>query len=89
MNLSVKSPPEIESMRQQRFSECFGHIDANTFQSIPLMAMPRLYPSRFEPQMTQEIGDYCNFMEKVLQSIAGPLGKLEILPKRQLVTVIQ
>jgi hypothetical protein len=88
VNLSVSKPPEIEVRRQQKFSENFARIDANTFQTMPLMSMPRMYSSRFEPQLAQEIDDYCKFMDQVLQSIAVPLTHLEIVPKMQLVTLI-
>ena len=36
--LSLSVAPDIELSRQQKFNECFSHIDVSTFQTIPIMS---------------------------------------------------
>jgi hypothetical protein len=89
MHTSVNKAPDAEQSRQQKFMESFVHIEARTFQTIPMMSMPHLQPSRFDRNPVHRIEDYCRFMDQVLASIASPLGEMEVPTRGSLVTVIQ
>jgi hypothetical protein len=83
-NLSVITAPDIEPSRQQKFSEHFSHIDANTFQTLPLLSMPHLQMGPFDSPASHDIDDYCRFIDQVLTTLIVPLATLEILDQRPL-----
>jgi actin-related protein len=87
-NLSVVTAPEMEPSRQQKFSEHFSHIDANTFQTLPLLSMPHIQMAPGDPQACHQIDDYCRFIEQVLTTLVVPLEALQIPDRRPLAVVM-
>lgn len=83
-NLSVVTAPEMEPSRQQRFHEHFSHIDANTFQTLPLLSMPHIQIAPGDAPPCHEIDDYCRFIDQVLTTLVVPLEALEISDRRPL-----
>jgi hypothetical protein len=83
-DLSVHAAPDIEPSRQQSFAEHFSHIDANTFQTMPLLSMPHLQMGSFDSQPSHAIDDYCRFIDQVLTTLIVPLTTLEIVDHRPL-----
>ena len=79
--LSVAEAPEIELSRQQKFNECFSHIEVNTFQNIPIASVQsHLSIPRVENQIysTHEFDDYARFMEQVLNTLTVPLTQMNV-----------
>ena len=79
--LSVAEAPEIELSRQQKFNECFSHIEVNTFQNIPIASVQsHLSIPRVENQIysTHEFDDYARFMEQVLNTLTVLLTQMNV-----------
>jgi hypothetical protein len=83
-SLSVVTAPEMEPSRQQKFSEQFSHIDANTFQTLPILSMTHIQMVPGDAQPCHEIDDYCRFIDQVLTTLVVPLEGLEINDRRPL-----
>jgi hypothetical protein len=88
-NLSVVSAPEMEPFRQQRFCEHFSHIDANTFQTLPLLSVPHIQMVPGDAQPSHEIDDYCRFIDQVLTTLVAPLEAMEVSDRRPLAVAIE
>lgn len=89
--LSVLAAPDIEVSRQQRFNECFSHIEANTFQNIPIMSVQShlSVPQLDAQQMTpHDYEDYSRFIDQVISTLCTPLANMEIISDRKLVITL-
>ena len=82
--------PEIELSRQQKFSECFSQIEANTFQNIPIMSVQsHLSVPNIESQMmSHNFEDYNRFMTQVVDTLLLPLSNMKITQEESFVIVL-
>lgn len=88
---SIVTAPDIENSRQQKFNECFSHIEANTFQSIPIMSV-QSHLSIPNPGHSSLIGsdmfdDYARFMDQVVTTVLVPLDEMKVTNKTELVVL--
>ena len=78
--------PDLETTKQQEFSECFSHIEASTFQNIPMFSVQshRSYVNFDDQIFTSDYDDYSNFMDQVLGNLITPLYEMKINDNRNL-----
>ncbi|OHT15754.1 hypothetical protein TRFO_42313 [Tritrichomonas foetus] len=78
--LSVLAAPELESSRQQKFTECFSHIDASTFQNLPIMSMSHVGAQSLDMNVlpSQQLEDYFRFLDQVITTVVKPLDQMKI-----------
>lgn len=62
---SVITAPAIEQSRQQKFVECFSQIDADTFQTIPILSMPHNTGIHFHSDDAHSSDEYFRFLDRV------------------------
>ena len=81
---SVSAAPEIEQIRQQKFVECFSHIDANTFQTIPMLSMSHNTNMGLVTDETRSPDEYFRFLEQVTPVLTY-LTEMQIKTDHQIV----
>lgn len=90
--LSVSAAPELETSRQRKFNECFSHIEANTFQSIPIMSVQSHLsipnPGNSALMVTNAFDDYSRFMDQVITTVLDPLDNMKVTKERDLVVIL-
>ncbi|KAH0794100.1 hypothetical protein GPJ56_001978 [Histomonas meleagridis] len=85
--LSLSAAPDIELSRQQKFTECFSHIDVSTFQNIPIMsAQSHLSVPNVGDQVYSsfDFDDYSRFLDQVLNKIATPLVEMKVVTDKNI-----
>ena len=85
--LSLSVAPDNELSRQQKFTECFSHIDVSTFQNIPIMSaqshlsIPNVGDQAYS---SFDFDDYSRFLDQVLNKIVTPLVEMKVITDKEI-----